>query len=235
MSRRKKKQSEALRYFLASKGVAASYIFVAPLLVIYQIGITVEPAARSGADYLFGDLFDRFGQLGMVVLNLVLLGLLFLAIWRTKSRRVHLRGLYGFMLVEALGWAVVLIGIAYLIPPNAFPMALPPFAQKVVASLGAGIYEETIFRFVLMGGSVFVLWRLLGGHPAWVVPACIIASAALFSLAHHRYGGEPYQRQVFYFRTMMGVLLGTLYWYRGLGIVVYVHALYNVAIVARYV
>jgi membrane protease YdiL (CAAX protease family) len=59
-------------------------------------------------------------------------------------------------------------------------------------------------------------------------------SALLFSLAHHELGGEPWDRGVFLFRAMMGALLGVLYWARGLGIVVYTHALYNVALLLRH-
>jgi len=227
------KPGRAKRYYRASKSLAASYIFIAPLLALYQLGITYDPGARSGADFLFADLFDRVGRFGFLFLNLVLLGFLFLAIWRSKAKRIHVRGLYWSMLLEAVAGACLLLVVAFLVPPSAFPerLALPAFGQRLVASLGAGIYEETIFRLVLLGGSVFVIGRLLGGHPAWVVPLCIGMSAALFSIAHHYYGGEVYQPRVFYFRTMMGALLGTLYWFRGLGIVVYVHALYNVAIV----
>ena len=141
------------------------------------------------------------------------------------------------MLVEATVWACVLLGIAHIWPPGAFPnekpLALPPLARSIVVSIGAGVYEETIFRFVLMGGMIFVLRDLLGGHPAWVVPVALVAAAALFSLAHHTIGKQAWHWDIFYFRTVLGVVLGAIFWFRGLGIVVWVHALYNVALVSN--
>ena len=55
----------------------------------------------------------------------------------------------------------------------------------------------------------------------------------LFSWAHHAIGRDPWNPGVFFFRAVMGALLGALYWARGLGVVVYAHALYNVALLAR--
>ncbi|MHC4957956.1 MAG: lysostaphin resistance A-like protein [Planctomycetota bacterium] len=225
-------------YFLQSRRLASAYIFMVPLVAAYEIAVLLDPKSRSGADWLFSDLFDRVGQIGVLALNLALLGFLFLAIGTVKGKSPRIRGLYGYMALESVGWAMVLVAVGFLVPPSAFPerLSMSAWGHGVVASVGAGIYEETIFRFVLMGGMIVVLRRLMGGHLAWVVPVAIGVSAALFSLAHHRYGGEAYRPQVFFFRTMMGALLGTLYWFRGLGIVVWVHALYNVVVVTgRYV
>jgi len=223
-------------YWETSRRLAASYVFVAPLVALYQLGVAFDARARNGADPIFREIFDRFSHLGFVFLNVVLLGLLFIAIWHTRSKRFTVRGLYWYMLIEATLWACVLLAIAHVWPPGAFPnhkpLALPPAVRSVVVSIGAGVYEETIFRWLLMGGMIFVLKNLLGGHPAWVVPLSLLVAAALFSLAHHKIGRQPWYWDVFYFRTMMGAVLGLLFWFRGLGIVVWVHALYNVALVS---
>jgi membrane protease YdiL (CAAX protease family) len=92
------------------------------------------------------------------------------------------------------------------------------------------VYEETLFRFLLLGGIVLALHRGLGGEKFWVVPLAVAVSALLFSWAHHVPGGEPWDTRVFAFRAAMGALLGWVYLARGLGIVVYAHALYNVVL-----
>ncbi|MHC4931279.1 MAG: CPBP family glutamic-type intramembrane protease [Planctomycetota bacterium] len=227
MQKRKK-----TRYFDASRRLAAAYVFVAPLVAAYELGVAIDPEARNGADPIFRELFHLFGQLGVIFLNLALLGLLFLAIWRTKAERIRIPGLYGLMFLESCGWAAAMLLVAFLFPPQ--PLALPVFARDVVASLGAGIYEEALFRFLLMGGLILVLHRGLGGSLWWVVSIAILASALLFSWAHHGVGGDPWDEKVFAFRAMMGIVLGLLFWGRGLGIVVYAHALYNIALVIRY-
>lgn len=226
----KKQEKRLARYLDASRRLAASVVFVAPLFGIYQIGLLIDEGVRTGTAPILREFFHHFSHLGLVALNLALLGLLCLAIWRTRAERLRFRGLYALMFLEASLWTVIMLLTAIVLPPA--ELALPPVARTLVSYAGAGIYEEVLFRFLLMGGLILVLRRGLGGHPAWVVPLAIVASALLFSYAHHALGPEEFSRGVFLYRALMGVILGTVYYFRGLGIVVYAHALYNVALVA---
>ena len=110
---------------------------------------------------------------------------------------------------------------------------LEALLPDLVASAGAGVYEEVLFRLLLMGGLVAILHGYLGGHESWVVPLAAIASALIFSYAHHGIGGEPWDARIFWIRAAMGVLLGVIFWARGLGIVVYTHTLYNVVLAVQ--
>lgn len=224
MAKRKRRKGG---YLAASRTLAASYVFVAPLFALYQLGVFFWPEARNGTDPIYEELLDRFHRLGHVAINFLLLGLLLIAIGRTHRARTRVPGLYGLMWLESCAWAGLLLVAAHFFPFG----ELSIFWRSLVSGVGAGIYEETLFRFLLMGGLVLVLQRGLGGRTVWVVPLAIVASALLFSWAHHSIGGEPYEPRVFLFRAAMGALLGWVFWVRGLGIVVYGHALYNVAIV----
>jgi membrane protease YdiL (CAAX protease family) len=108
--------------------------------------------------------------------------------------------------------------------------ALPEMPRRLLGGIGAGIYEEFLFRFLLLGGLLLVLHRGLGASPVWSVPVAIVASAAAFSYAHHAIGQEPYTHTVFLYRALMGVILGAAFCVRGLGIVVHAHALYNLGV-----
>ena len=226
----KKQPSRLAKYLDASRRLAASVVFVAPLFALYQIGLVFDEGVRTGTAPILREFFHRFNHLGLVALNLALLGLLFLAIWRTRAERLRFPGLYALMFLEACLWTGVMLLAAIAFPPS--QLAMPAIARALFSYVGAGIYEEVLFRLLLMGGLILVLRRGLGGHPAWVVPLAILVSAALFSYAHHQLGPEEYSRGVFLYRALMGVILGTVYYFRGLGIVVYAHALYNVALVA---
>ena len=103
-------------------------------------------------------------------------------------------------------------------------------APELIAAAGAGVYEEAVFRLILLGGMILILTRYFGADPRWVVPVAIVVSAVLFSYAHHGIGGEPWDRRIFLIRTAMGLFLGGIYWARGIGIAVYSHALYNVVL-----
>ena len=94
---------------------------------------------------------------------------------------------------------------------------------------GTGLVRNVLSRSV----KVF---PLVGLGPRLIVPvrpppvSWIVASAAAFSYAHHAMGGEPYTHAAFLYRSLMGVILGAVFSLRGLGIVVYAHALYNVSL-----
>jgi len=217
-------------YAAASRDVAVGFVFIVPLIVVYEVGVMLEPSARNGADPLFRQMLWRFGTMGMAILHLLLLALLFLSLSRATAARRGRPGIYGAMLFESLLWALVLRGAATL--ASARLLALPPFARTIVLSAGAGVYEEVVFRAGLLGGLLLVLRRWLGAPRGFAAALALLLSAALFSLAHHGIGGELWDENVFLFRAFMGLALGAIFLARGLGIAVYAHALYNVIVLS---
>lgn len=223
-----KRASPAKVYFEASRTLASSFVFVAPLFALYEVALAADEGVRSGTVPLVRELFHPVSHLGLVAFNLVLLGLLCLAIYRTRAQRRRVTGIYGIMFCEALLWTAFMVAVAALVMPR--HLKLPPLPRTLLGYVGAGIYEEFLFRFLLLNGLVLLLHRGLGANPYWSVPLAIVASALAFSYAHHALGGEAWSRPVFVYRAAMGAILGTAFCLRGLGIVVYAHAIYNVAL-----
>ena len=58
----------------ASRSLAASFVFIAPLVALYEIGVLLDERARNGADPIFRALFSRFSHLGVLFFNFFLLG-----------------------------------------------------------------------------------------------------------------------------------------------------------------
>jgi membrane protease YdiL (CAAX protease family) len=104
------------------------------------------------------------------------------------------------------------------------PAGLP----QIVTFVGAGIYEELLFRLGVYTALVALL-RLLQAPLILAVPVAALLSAALFAAAHHigPYG-EPFTDHVFLFRLLAGLYFAALYQFRGFGIVVGAHACYAV-------
>ncbi len=102
--------------------------------------------------------------------------------------------------------------------------------QELVLSLGAGIYEELLFRLILVTG-LFALLRLLPiSNRAQYIIAAIIG-AFLFSLAHYVGAlGYEFTLSSFVFRFLMGLALNALFLFRGFGIAAMTHALYDVIV-----
>jgi membrane protease YdiL (CAAX protease family) len=101
---------------------------------------------------------------------------------------------------------------------------------QIVGSLGAGLFEELVFRLLLMTALVWLFVRVAEGFslPRQVGAAvAVVVSAVVFSGFHH-VCGEPFTQEAFLFRTAAGLLLGVLMWARGFGVCVYTHAAYDV-------
>jgi membrane protease YdiL (CAAX protease family) len=101
---------------------------------------------------------------------------------------------------------------------------------QVITFVGAGIYEEAIFRLLLCMALRGLL--LLVATPGWIAwPVVIVVSSLVFAAAHHigPYG-EPFQGYVFLFRALAGLYFNLLYQTRGFGIAVGAHAGYDVIV-----
>jgi membrane protease YdiL (CAAX protease family) len=107
------------------------------------------------------------------------------------------------------------------------PFPLSRSAQ-ILVSLGAGIYEEFVFRVLLLGVLVFLLHRFLHLQQLVAYGLAAVLGAALFA-AFHYIGpfGDPLQLPSFVFRFVAGLVLTGLYLTRGYGITAYTHSLYD--------
>jgi membrane protease YdiL (CAAX protease family) len=106
------------------------------------------------------------------------------------------------------------------------------FVSDVIASAGAGLHEELIFRAGLFAGGAFVLKKAGLGRAGAVVVAAVVSSL-LFSAVHHLGPlGEPFRVQAFVFRTFAGLAFAAVYGVRGFGIAAWTHCLYDISIFA---
>ena len=102
---------------------------------------------------------------------------------------------------------------------------------RLMLSLGAGIYEELLFRVLLVGALAAAARALLGWRPLTAGVAATLLGAAIFS-AFHYIGpyGDRLQLYSFVFRMVAGLFFSALYLARGFGITAWTHALYDVSL-----
>ena len=236
-------------YWRAAREARYSVLFALPLLILYEVlafGLTGSAFAgvRNGADVLLKTAFVAFGgRHGLAVFTLVLVGVGAALVWRDRRRHSGplARRYFGLMLAEsvvyaaAFGTVVSTLTGLLLAPPlaaaqNAGGVAELDFGAQLVVSLGAGIYEELMFRVLLV--SVFAaVGRLFGWRRPVVVAAAVVASAIVFSGFHYIGSlGDTFTVPSFTFRAIAGVVLSGLYVSRGFGIAAWTHALYDVAL-----
>ncbi len=238
-------------YWRATRAPRYSLTFAFPLLVAYELlAVSLSSDAmegvRNGADVLLKSLFVSFGgREGLLVFGALLVGTGAVLIWRDLRRGGQLEArLFLFMAVESVAIALVfglvtgtLTGLLLggivtgapapdLVIPGAARMGL---ATQLMVSLGAGIYEELLFRVLLVGALAWAGRRALGWTPTTSGLLATLLGALIFS-AFHFVGpyGDAWTLGSFTFRTIAGVLFSGLYLLRGFGITAWAHALYDV-------
>jgi membrane protease YdiL (CAAX protease family) len=98
----------------------------------------------------------------------------------------------------------------------------------MLSFVGAGVYEEMLFRLLLLP-PVAVMARYLGARPALRVAGAVILTSLVFSAAHYvGPHGEPFEAFTFFFRFTAGAFFAILFVYRGFGIAAGTHALYDI-------
>ena len=104
-----------------------------------------------------------------------------------------------------------------------------PLPTRLMVSLGAGLYEELLFRVILVAAIGQLGQRLLGLTPLVAGTTAVVVGAAIFS-AFHYIGpyGDPFELRSFVFRLVAGLFFSALYLLRGFGITAWTHALYDV-------
>ena len=231
-------------YFSATRHPWASALFLLPLLLAYEIGVLAlggshPDSLRNGADVWLRDRLADYGiAFAWAAPTLLAVFLILLSLWNRSDRpREPITTVFG-MTVESVLFATALWAFSRnfhaLLAQTGIPFASVQFHRvaeaQVVNFIGAGIYEEVLFRLGLFGLLLYVLRMMLMPKLAAVVIAAL-ASALFFSAAHHLgSAGEPMETTKFLFRTVAGLLFTAIYLTRGLGIAAGAHAGYNILV-----
>jgi membrane protease YdiL (CAAX protease family) len=101
-----------------------------------------------------------------------------------------------------------------------------PLLADIVTGIGAGIYEELVFRLILMSVLMILFQNTLGFERKTSIMASVFLSAGLFSAHHHI--SAPFNWVEFGFRTAAGVYFSVLFAIRGFGITAGTHAFYDI-------
>lgn len=106
------------------------------------------------------------------------------------------------------------------------------WASQLLLSFGAGIYEELVFRLLGIAVLGLLLEDVLALPRAWAGLIAVAVSSLAFAWYHFWGTGAPIAPGLFAFYAIAGVYFAGVYVLRGFGIVVAVHAFYDVLIVS---
>lgn len=239
-------------YLLESRSVSFGIVAVLPLLAFYELGIhRLDATVRNGADYYLKlSLAEAIPDWSLWVWWGFVAAAVGVAAWAQFRRGTpFLRYwlglcLEGVLLGLLLGPVILVVHEVLL--PNSHVLHLgaaePAGGDTLdaVLSLGAGVYEEIVFRLLLLSGLYVLLLKVFANDErgerlrrarwsaAWLA---VLISGLLFSAFHYvGAGADVFVAKEFAYRAIGGVLLGMIFIARGFGAVVYTHAAYDLLV-----
>lgn len=215
-------------YFNRSERPLTSLVFILPFLIIYELGTSYFSGGLLAASWLHRFL-ALFGASGRYLPAFTVVTVLLC--WHLARRDswdinpLHLGG----MLLESLLLAVPLILICQ-VAATYIPMSISDISPGTLTRyLGAGIYEEMVFRLGAFSVLGILFVDLLKLKKPTANALMLVIAALAFSLCHY-WGNEPFHPRTFIFRTVAGMYFGIVFAFRGFGISAGAHASYDVII-----
>ena len=231
-----------MSYFIQTRSSFYSFLFTIPLFFIYEVGILFLSkddilVVRNGADFLMRSILESFGIFGLYGLGAIfLIGFIitYIYFFNDKSNK-SIRADYLFIMIfESVCWALIL----YFLLSKFMLVLMNPIGktitQQVTLAVGAGIYEEFLFRVMLISGLTGIIGVVFLWREKVRKAAALIIAAGIFS-AFHFVGdyGDFFSMELFLLRFFAGIVLGILYIARGFGITAYAHSIYDLIVLIQ--
>jgi len=241
--------SDQSPYFRSTLHPWPCLVFLLPLLAAYESGVYVlggpqTQTLRNGADAWLRWALDVYGIRPYIAAPLIIVGVF--VVWsfrRWSDRPAQTWSIVAGMWLESVFFAFGLWALGHNFDPllkaagvslATAEVTLPTDALgQIVTFVGAGIYEEVLFRLFIITGLAAML--KFAAVPNWAsLLIAGIGSALLFAAAHHvGPHGEPMDAFRFVYRAAAGIYLAVIFWFRGFGIAVGAHAVYDVLVGVR--
>ncbi|MBT7519901.1 MAG: CPBP family intramembrane metalloprotease, partial [Candidatus Marinimicrobia bacterium] len=179
-------------YWLSTRSPLYSFLFTVPLFLIYEIGIFLTSSddmfvLRNGADALMRQILATFGITGLYWVGVIFfIGFIIAFILQRKyweETQIH-SDYFLLMMVESVGWSVLI----YFLMTNVYLLLMNPtgsmLVQQVTLAVGAGIYEEFLFRVLLIAGISVILGFIFQWSDKTRNWAAMVIAAGIFSSFH---------------------------------------------------
>lgn len=225
-------------YFECVKKPVYNFLFVLPLLVIYEALILLSATPiRNGADVIVKLFFNMIGVKTLVGFTLIIITIYAYIVFSNKenTNETIYPVYFVFMFAESFAYALALGPVVIRLTEKVALAAGTPYrlgvVERIIASIGAGIYEEFVFRYLLITIFIFAFRKYFGLKTAHAAIFAIFWAALIFS-GFHYVGelGDKFDAVSFIFRFIAGIILSMLYFLRGYGIAVYTHAIYDLKV-----
>ena len=175
-----------LQKFLECIGLGGKFAWVAPPLVVVIILIALQMTSRKRWRFWFGDIWAMAIECALLAVPLIVLSLFLIT--NSSVQEQGEVGQFGDIAVVVQADT----GLNTLSGTNDGDAAgienggeQDGLLANIVTSIGAGIYEELVFRLILICVLMIVFQNLLGLGQKNSIILSVLISAALFSAHHH--------------------------------------------------
>jgi len=236
-------------YFTLTMKPLHILVFLLPVIIYYEIGLLGWIGIQSTSSTLEAhQLLSRFFQVfGVFGLHLPAIALVLTLLLQHFFNRDPLRIKPMFllaMIAESAFLTGPLIVLTMVLSPTAggqSPIAAlqavatdagvfsADFQHRLMIAIGAGLYEEMLFRLVLITMLHFLITDVLGFRDRAGRVLAVIGAALAFTLIHDqiRLATGGINLRLALFILISGIYLGTLFLVRGFGIAVGVHLMWD--------
>lgn len=216
-------------------------LVIVPLLVLFQIGSAKLGSGLLVPQYLRVAL-ESLGAPGRwLPMLLIILVLLIQHITRKDPSKLNLWAGLG-IIVESACWTLPLVAMGWMTSgtPSAAQVATQPANEALlracVEAIGAGVYEEFLFRMVFVSIFIMLFADLLHLKMEAVTFCAIIISGVVFSMFHFTWsqwtGPQPILWSNFVFLSLAGIWWGVLFLWRGFAVAVCCHVWWDFFVIA---
>ena len=224
-------------YWRYSRSAYYSAVAALPLLVIYEILIILSQSQywgiRNAADVwirTFLMAFDLKAQ--HVTFVLIAISIVLIPIAKSRASGIKLKAHYfALMFAESFAFSLFLgIFLQSILRLSGLSSGGDGtgLIQNLALSIGAGLFEEIIFRVILLN-LLFLLLRPIFKKTVVAAIISVLLASFLFSLSHYVGSiADTWELYSFMFRWAAGLLFTVLYFIRGFAITAYTHALYDI-------
>lgn len=208
-----------LQNFLDYLGFGSKLAWVAPPLAVVVILAAMQMTSRKSWRIWFGDIVPMTVECILLAVPLIVLTLFLNS---PSPQQGDMAWLDSGLLAVSQGQAGDVGAQRYLL-------------TNIVTGIGAGIYEELVFRLILIGLLMMLFQDVLRLSQRSSIIFSVLLSAALFSAHHHIVFLDGQLAQYaefnwteFIFRSIAGVYFAALFAIRGFGITAGAHAFYDI-------
>ena len=238
-------------YWSDARTPLSSLLFLIPWIVVYEFGVLVmgqdQPdVVRNGADFWMRSALSQLGFGNNFLLPAIVVTMLLSShILRKNPWQIRFETQLG-MLAESVLLAIGLVAVGQChdiifrhvasgdisVEHGASTAMLNNIGPvtRAVTFIGAGVYEEVMFRLLLVPAA-FLVFRRFEFPSKWAAVMAAVCTSFLFAIAHHiGPSAEALNLFAFSFRAAAGLFFASIFLLRGFGITVGCHAAYDLLV-----